>query len=180
MIFRLGRIFGAFYQKVRNSRNGQKAEHYQVQFGTALAPGDKSSGDVKTVQRMGHAGFHSSPLVSGGHQAISAVVSSGEPGALLFSVAEDDFIQPSVQPGETEIYATDGFGVKLGRIQMRASGLIYIGTQSLTYNLRTALDNLIAGIQGMTCVNGSPPVDTTGKIATALIQINNILDGSVS
>ena len=43
-------------------------------------------------------------------------------------------------------------------------------------SLFTVLQEFIQGVQGMTCVNGSPPVDTTGKVALALSQLQALME----
>ena len=163
----MGTVHGSLYTKCRNAQE-QKAQHLLVKF-----PG---GADVRTVQQVPLAGVNVNP-VSG---SLAIMQESGPIGSLRFVIGSDDFIKPTVQPGEVELYSSDGTGNKLARIQARASGLIFIGNVPTGDNLKAALTNLIQGIQGMTCVNGSPPVDTTTKIALALTQLGYILDSVVS
>ncbi len=45
-----------------------------------------------------------------------------------------------------------------------------------TKNLATVLEDLVLGIQGLTCASpGSPVVDSTGKVAAALLDLALLL-----
>ena len=61
-------------------------------------------------------------------------------------------------------YLSAFFGLKGGKTAI----------QNTTYDLLTALTNLINGLQGATA-GGKDIVDATGKIATALTQLQGLL-----
>jgi len=164
----IGQVIQAFSSLMKVMHGTKKTRFIQVSFG--------SSGDVQDIQFMRQAGLDVNPYPG----CAVAIIDSGPSGGLRIAVASDDFIPSTIAQGEAELYAQNGSGSKLGRVQCRQDGLIYIGTDlALGGSLRAALESLVQGIQGAT-VSGSPLVDTTGKIASALVKIQNILDASVS
>jgi hypothetical protein len=122
----------------------------------------------KWVQFVPQAGEDDVPPVG----SLVAIIESHE---LLFAAASYDNVpaDPNMVTGEKKIYATDGNGNALGYIYLKNDGKLSIG--NVGYNLATALTNLIQGIQGAT-FGGYPCVDATTKIATALIQLQGLLE----
>ena len=94
---------------------------------------------------------------------------------LLFIVSSSDLLAPDsgMVAGERKYYATDGGGTVLARLYFKHNGKASLANQ--TYNLATALTNLVQGIQGATA-GGNPIVDATGKITTALTQLQGLLE----
>ena len=161
MSIAIGTVHGSFYTKCRNALS-QKAQHLQVKF--------SGGPDVRTVQMVNLAGVQVNPV----NGSIAAMVESGPVGTLRFVVGTDDLMPFTIQQGEMEIYSTDGTQ-KLFSMQVQRNGSAWMGNVPTGKNMFTILKNLINGIQGMTCVNGSPPTDTTGKIALALIDLATVL-----
>ena len=169
----MGTVHGSLYTKCRNAQT-RMAEHLLVRF-----PGGS---DVRTVQQVGISGIQSSPS----NGSLAVMTESGPVGSLKFATATDNFAPWTIQPGEVEIFSDDGYMDttknppvlavnKLFSIQAQRNGAAWIGNVPTGKNLFTILQNLIQGIQGATCVNGSPPTDTTGKIALALSQLATVL-----
>ena len=161
MSIAIGTVHGSFYTKCRNALS-QKAQHLQVKF--------SGGPDVRTVQMVNLAGVQVNPV----NGSIAAMVESGPVGTLRFVVGTDDLMPFTIQQGEMEIYSTDGTQ-KLFSMQVQRNGSAWIGNVPTGKNMFAILKNLINGIQGMTCVNGSPPTDTTGKIALALTDLATVL-----
>jgi hypothetical protein len=143
----------------KNSKTG-KARLLMVQIGPQL----------KTAQLVPRAGEDFSP-------PDGSKVALLEMGGWLLIVAEQDDVtpDPALNRGEKILYGSDGWGNKRGRVKFKHNGKTFIGNS--TSDLKTALTNLIQGIQGAT-FGGYPCVDATGKIATALIQLGQILDAT--
>ena len=160
-MIRIGKIVGTFVGKVRHG--SAQARHLQIVY-------SGGGQDVKTAQYMVQAGVDSQPNL----QSVSLELESGE--SMRFAVATEDFIAKTARAGEFEIYSAAS--AKKARVKAKNNGKVYVASVTNSVNLHDALSNLVQGIQGATCVNGSPPTDTTGKIALALTQINNLLDGS--
>lgn len=166
----MGTVHGSLYTKCRNAL-AQSDNHVLVKF-----PGGS---DVRTVQLVNFSGVQVNPI----SKALGIAIESGPVGSLKFIVGSSDFSPMTIQPGEVEIYSNDGavdthgnLAVnKLFSIQAQRNGAAWIGNVPTGKNLFTILQNIINGIQGMTCVNGSPPVDTTGKLALALTQLATVL-----
>jgi len=71
---------------------------------------------------------------------------------------------------------------KKARVKAKNNGKLYLASVTNAANLHDALSNLVQGIQTATYINAAgtptPLVDASGKIALALTQLNNLLDGS--
>ena len=162
----MGTVHGSLYTKCRNALS-QKAQHVLVRF-----PGGS---DIRTVQQVPLAGVNVNP-VSG---SLAIMQESGPIGSLRFVVASDDFIKPTVQPGEVEIYSSDGLGGKMGRVQVRASGLVYIGNTGTGFDLRSSLVEIIQGFQ-LGSYSGGVFADTSGHVAAGLTKLTHVLDTAAS
>ncbi len=155
-MMREGKIKGSKVGKPLNASAGQ-ARLLQVQIGP----------QVQTVQLVPQAGEDVNPVAD-------SLVVILESGAHRFGVATFDGITPACAPGERELYSSAS-GSKKARVKLKAGGTIYVGGP--THDLRTALQNLVQGVQGATA-GGNPIVDATGKIALALTQIQGLLDSA--
>jgi hypothetical protein len=162
-MIRIGKIVGTFVGQVWHG--SKSARHLQIVY----AGGGQ---DVKTTQMMLHAGVDANPINTG----IAFVAESGE--SMRFAIATEDFIPKTAREGEYEIFSSN-INAKRARVKCKATGTLYIASVANGVDLKTALSNLIAGIQGATCGgSGSPLADTTGKISLALFQLGQLLDAS--
>lgn len=155
-MIRVGKVTGSRVAKPKYARSSTaRARILQVQIGPQL----------EDVQLTPGAGEDVNPVAD-------SVVVILESGGLKFAVGAFDGIEPEVDEGERELYSSDG-GSKLARLKLKDNSKAYLANAS--YDLRTALQTLIEGVQGATA-GGNPIVDATGKIATALTQIQGLLD----
>ena len=165
-MIRIGTIVGTFIGRVRNGT--KSARHLQIRY-------SGGGQDVKTAQQMHHAGVDANPI----NTAVAFVEESGE--GMRFAVATEDFIAKTAREGEYEIYSSN-VNAKRARVKCKATGLVYIASVANNVDLKTALSNLVQGIQGATYINAAgtptPLVDATGKIGLALYQLGQLLDSS--
>ena len=166
-MIRIGKIVGTNIDKVRNGN--KKARLLQIVF-------SGGGQDVKTVQHMTQAGIDANPPIG---DTVSLELESGE--GMRFAVATEDFIAKTAREGEYEIYSSN-VNAKRARVKCKATGLVYIASVANNVDLKTALSNLVQGIQGATYINAAgtptPLVDATGKIGLALYQLGQLLDSS--
>ena len=166
-MIRIGKIVGTNIDKVRNGN--KKARLLQIVF-------SGGGQDVKTVQHMTQAGIDANPPIG---DTVSLELESGE--GMRFAVATEDFIEHKAAAGEYEIYSSNGTA-KTARVKAKNNGKLYLASVTNAANLHDALSNLVQGIQTATYINAAgtptPLVDASGKIALALTQLNNLLDGN--
>lgn len=152
----------------KNSKSG-KARLFQVQIGPQL----------KTAQLVPPAGEDVSP--PDGSTAILL-----ESGGWLYMIASADDVEPdeTLKRGEKEIRSTNGNGDRAIRLKLKSNGKAYLANAG--QNLKAALQTLVEGIQGASYIpypGGAPGpavpiIDATGKLATALTQLQALLDDS--
>ena len=158
-MIRVGKITGSKVARPKNATSGY-ARLLQVQIGPQL----------ETMQLVPQAGEDVNPPVG----SVVVLIESGQ--GILFAVASHDRVVPEVAEGERELYSTTGV-TKRARIKLKVSGNVCVINDLTGFNLRAVLENLILGLQGAT-VLGNPITDSTGKIATALVQLQGLLDAS--
>lgn len=116
--------------------------------------------------------------------SITGTVKAGDP-VLLIGLRDllpsTQGLTQAKQPPEFWHYAQQTLkavplsGVTQAAVQFgEAGGKAFL--RNAAASLFTVLQEFIQGVQGMTCVNGSPPVDTTGKIALALIGLQALME----
>lgn len=144
-------------------------------------PGQSVIAQLKTVDGtvVNREVFHS-PGVIGSPPAGERVVLlelGGAPERAVVIACQNYQITVTLAQGGAMLFSTTADGKTLkGQIYVDPTGLIHV--QNPTYNLMTALANLIQGLQGGTYGGSGAPgpfVDTTGKVATALTQLQGLL-----
>ena len=165
----IGKVVGdPWVARVKNGTG--KALFLQVKIG--------GGSDVRTVQYMPQAGEDTVPIKG-------CTVALVDVGGILIAVSSYDGILSEHNPGEKEIYSSDGTQ-KLARFVLKRNGAAYLGNGPTGKNLRATLEKLIQGIQGLKYIPypggvAGPPVavtDSTGKVAGALTDLASFLDGS--
>ena len=139
-------------------KNGQgQALFLQVKIG--------GGSDVRTAQYMPQSGEDTVPIKN-------SIVALVQAGGILLAVATYDGIASTRAPGEKELYSSDGT-VKLARIALKQSGLLYLASQKNSKNLYDVLKSLADAVKTLAagvCANGS--VVTTS--ATAITAVNTM------
>lgn len=125
--------------------------------------------DVRTVQYMPQVGEDSVPIQG---SRVAVVELSG----VSIAIASYDRIRSVRGQGEKEIYSSDG-SVKLARLILKSSGLIFIGSTKNSENLYDVLKALADAVKALaegTCVSGSPLTSAASAIAAVNTMIADL------
>ena len=162
----IGQVTGT---RVNTTRSGKgKAQFVKARFTTR--------DDVRELQYSLGPGIDAAPA----NGARVLYIDSG--GNLKFVVGGSDVITPTANPGDFEIYSTDG-SAKKGRIKAKANGKLYLANEAVG-NLRDALDSLANAIITFSSATSTSAITAGGatspSLAAALVTLLSTMNASLT